>query len=220
MHSTSVASLLISALCLFGHAAGKDAPTSQELIQELTQLPQCAVCSLTMARLCFTPRITDEADFSPRLLASRQRSLLRRASLATLLAYAAMRHTQRLLGPASCPAVLIRAQYVCVSSVSLNISTHTDCQSATQGWQKRACQAPVRDAGPMSRHVNIALLVIATIFISIRFLARWRIQGSTLGWDDWTILASYILLIPSTAILQLSSLPLKLYSLDCADFRP
>jgi hypothetical protein len=57
----------------------------------------------------------------------------------------------------------------------------------------------------MSRHINLALLVIATICVLIRFVARWRIQGSTLGWDDWTILASFVLLIPSTAILQLSS---------------
>lgn len=75
---------------------------------------------------------------------------------------------------------------------------------ATQAWQMKACKAPIRDAGSMSRQINIALLVIATICISIRFVARWRIRGSVIGWDDWTILGSYILLIPSTAILQIS----------------
>jgi integral membrane sensor domain MASE1 len=69
----------------------------------------------------------------------------------------------------------------------------------------RACQAPYRDAGPMTRSVNIALIVIATICVAIRFIARWRIQDSNIGWDDWTILASYLLLIPSTVILQISS---------------
>lgn len=59
----------------------------------------------------------------------------------------------------------------------------------------------------MSRQINIALLVIATICIAIRFLARWRIRGSVVGWDDWTILGSYILMIPSTTILQISSSP-------------
>jgi len=58
----------------------------------------------------------------------------------------------------------------------------------------------------MSRSVNIALIVIAAIFVAIRFLSRWRGQGTnTLGWDDWTILGSFLLLIPSTTILQISS---------------
>lgn len=78
---------------------------------------------------------------------------------------------------------------------------------ATQAWQMKACKAPIRDAAPMSRQINIALLVIATICIAIRFLARWRIRGSVVGWDDWTILGSYILMIPSTTILQISSSP-------------
>jgi integral membrane sensor domain MASE1 len=70
----------------------------------------------------------------------------------------------------------------------------------------KACKAPYRNAGPMTRSVNIALIVIATICVAIRFIARWRIQDSNIGWDDWTILASYLLLIPSTVILQISSL--------------
>jgi len=75
----------------------------------------------------------------------------------------------------------------------------------------------------MSRHINLALLVIATVCVLIRFVARWRIQGSTLGWDDWTILASFILLIPSTAILQLSSFSSDMIvfislTLDYSDF--
>jgi uncharacterized membrane protein len=56
--------------------------------------------------------------------------------------------------------------------------------------------------------VNISLIVIAAIMVAIRFASRWRGQGTnTLGWDDWTILASFLLLIPSTAILQISSFP-------------
>jgi len=75
----------------------------------------------------------------------------------------------------------------------------------------------------MSRHINLALLIIATVCVLIRFVARWRIQGSTLGWDDWTILASFILLIPSTAILQLSSFSSDMIvfislTLDYSDF--
>lgn len=65
----------------------------------------------------------------------------------------------------------------------------------------------------MTRQVNIALIVIATPCVIIRFLARWRIQGSNVGWDDWTVLASYLLLIPSTVILQISLYPRP----DCSD---
>lgn len=37
-----------------------------------------------------------------------------------------------------------------------------------------------------------------------RFAARWFIQGSSIGADDWVILAAYISLIPSTIIVWLS----------------
>lgn len=80
---------------------------------------------------------------------------------------------------------------------------------ATQAWQAKVCQAPIRDLGPMVRQINIALLVVAAVCIIIRFLARWRISGSTIGWDDWTILLSFMLLVPSTVILQISSLPIE-----------
>lgn len=71
----------------------------------------------------------------------------------------------------------------------------------------KACQAPVRDQGPMTRRVNIALVTLATLCVLIRFLARWRVAGSTFGWDDWTILASWICVIPSTTMFQISSSP-------------
>lgn len=47
-------------------------------------------------------------------------------------------------------------------------------------------------------------MTVAALCIMCRFLARWRIQNSSIGWDDWTILMSFILLIPSTAILHIS----------------
>lgn len=74
----------------------------------------------------------------------------------------------------------------------------------------------------MTRAVNIALIVIAAFFVSIRFLSRWRGQGAnTLGWDDWTILASFLLLIPSTTILQISTFRFhSASSLPCTDLPP
>jgi endonuclease V-like protein UPF0215 family len=75
---------------------------------------------------------------------------------------------------------------------------------ASQTWQKRACQAPIRDDGPLTRRIGDALLIIGAIAIAIRFVGRWQIQQSSIGWDDWTILISYLLLIPSTVIVQIS----------------
>ena len=77
----------------------------------------------------------------------------------------------------------------------LAILTHSP---VAQRWQQKACKAPYRNTGPITSRVGIALVTIAGLCVALRFLARWRIKDSTLGWDDWTILVSFILLIPST----------------------
>jgi len=76
--------------------------------------------------------------------------------------------------------------------------------AASQTWQKKACQVPVRDDGPLTRRIGDALLIVGAIAIAIRFIGRWQIQQSSIGWDDWTILVAYLLLIPSTVIVQIS----------------
>jgi hypothetical protein len=74
-----------------------------------------------------------------------------------------------------------------------------------QRWQKKACNAPFRESGPLTSRVGTALVVIAGVSVGLRFLSRWLIQDSNIGWDDWTILLSFILLIPSTIMLKMSS---------------
>jgi hypothetical protein len=56
----------------------------------------------------------------------------------------------------------------------------------------------------LTRRIGDALLIVGAIAIAIRFVGRWQIQQSSIGWDDWTILISYLLLIPSTVIVQIS----------------
>lgn len=73
----------------------------------------------------------------------------------------------------------------------------------SQAWQKKACQAPVRNNGPLTRRIGEALIIIATLVLIVRFTARWRIQNSSIGWDDWTILLAWIGLLPSTALVQI-----------------
>jgi hypothetical protein len=162
-------------------------------------------------------RLTDEANLCIRLLASHQRYLLRRANSAIFLVCATTKNTPTPLETASCPLVTTRAHCVRISFRSPHFRcTYTLTPNiVTQAWQMRACQAPLRDAGPMTRRINLALVVIATICVAIRFIARWRIQDSNIGWDDWTILASYVLIIPSTVILQISSFPVSALALLC-----
>jgi hypothetical protein len=76
--------------------------------------------------------------------------------------------------------------------------------SGAESWQMKTCKAPVRDAGPLTSRLGIALLVIGAFCVLCRFFARWRIQNSSIGWDDWSILVSYILLIPSTILIEIS----------------
>jgi hypothetical protein len=87
-----------------------------------------------------------------------------------------------------------------------------------QRWQKKACKAPYRNSGHITSRVGAALVTLAGLSVGVRFLARWKIQDSTVGWDDWTILVSFILLIPSTILLRYSSsLQSRLPIIDRAD---
>lgn len=92
----------------------------------------------------------------------------------------------------------VRAQRAFRHSISLTVA------SGAESWQMKTCKAPVRDAGPLTSRLGIALLVIGAFCVLCRFFARWRIQNSSIGWDDWSILVSYILLIPSTILIEIS----------------
>jgi hypothetical protein len=80
--------------------------------------------------------------------------------------------------------------------------------SVAQGWQYKACPVPEHDAGPLTAHLAYFFLALGAVCVGCRFLARWRIHNSTVGIDDWSILASYILLIPAAILIIMSELPL------------
>jgi hypothetical protein len=87
--------------------------------------------------------------------------------------------------------------YVRTSSLCYTIFLLTPPPVA-QRWQQKACKAPFRNTGPITQRVGIALVTLAGICVVLRFVSRWQIKDSAVGWDDWTILVSFILLIPST----------------------
>lgn len=80
-----------------------------------------------------------------------------------------------------------------------------DMFTVAQRWQQKACQAPVRDEGRFTRSIGDAFLVIGGLCVLARFLARWKLQGNQIGWDDWTILLTYLLIIPSSVLVQEST---------------
>jgi hypothetical protein len=50
--------------------------------------------------------------------------------------------------------------------------------------------------------MGIALLIIATLVVMLRFSARRFFQNTYIGWDDWLILLAWVGLLPSTALVQ------------------
>ena len=75
-----------------------------------------------------------------------------------------------------------------------------------QGWQYKACPVPEHNAGPFTVRLAIAFLVLSALCVGGRFIARWRIQNASVGIDDWSILVSYILMLPATVLIILSEL--------------
>ena len=78
--------------------------------------------------------------------------------------------------------------------------------SEAQGWQYKACPVPEHNAGPFTVRLAIAFLVLTALCVGARFVARWRILNASVGIDDWSILVSYILMIPATVLIILSEL--------------
>lgn len=76
--------------------------------------------------------------------------------------------------------------------------------SVAQGWQYKACPVPEHNAGPFTVRLAIAFLILGALCVGGRFVARWRIQNASIGIDDWSILVSYILMIPATVLIILS----------------
>ena len=128
----------------------------------------------------------------------------RSANLVISLVCVVTRSTSQVVRLVFCRAA--QSERLCVrsdlDSPVLTTVSFTDSNPVAQRWQKKACGAPVRNTGRLTSRVGTALVTIAGISVGLRFLSRWLIKDSTVGWDDWTILASFILLIPSTIMLK------------------
>jgi hypothetical protein len=118
-----------------------------------------------------------------------------------------MRHLSPAVRNAYYRAALSKAHWVCFHTDKPEYTVQLTTKSASQKWQKKACKVPTRNEAPTTQRVGDALLIIAALCIAGRFAARWWMQNNNLGWDDWTILAAFLLLIPSTIIVKLSWSP-------------
>lgn len=54
----------------------------------------------------------------------------------------------------------------------------------------------VPDKGPRLEATTTALLVLATVFVILRFAARFK-RGLTYGADDWMMVISLVCILPS-----------------------
>jgi hypothetical protein len=95
----------------------------------------------------------------------------------------------------------VSTQRVFEHAITLTVVT------VAQGWQYKACPVPEHDAGPLTARLAYFFLALGAVCVGCRFLARWRIHNSTVGIDDWSILVSYILMIPAAILIIMSESP-------------
>ncbi|KXS98386.1 hypothetical protein AC578_4644 [Pseudocercospora eumusae] len=73
----------------------------------------------------------------------------------------------------------------------------------TRRYSAISCQEPVRDEGGLTQRVSWSMFAAATIGVAARIVSRMeRFKGSGFGWDDYTIITCWIMLIPSDIVLD------------------
>lgn len=81
-----------------------------------------------------------------------------------------------------------------------------DAFAATQSLEQKMCDASVRNNSAVPRESNWPLFGIALFSIISRFLARSPLlKGPGYGWDDWSILVGFGLLVAANGLLDRSA---------------
>jgi len=80
----------------------------------------------------------------------------------------------------------------------------TDDLSGAESWQYKACPVKEHNSGVVTVRLAIALLVLTSLCVGGRFLARWRLPNAHVGIDDWSVLISYMFIIPATFLIIFS----------------
>ena len=83
----------------------------------------------------------------------------------------------------------------------------TDRLSEAETWSYKACPVQEHDAGKVTVGLAIFFLIFSTLCVGGRFLARWRLPKTTIGIDDWSVLISFLFIIPATILIILSESP-------------
>lgn len=80
----------------------------------------------------------------------------------------------------------------------------TNCVSEAETWSYKVCPVKEHNAGVVTERLAIALLVFTSLCVGGRFLARWRLPNAGIGIDDWSVLISYMFIIPATFLIIFS----------------
>lgn len=80
----------------------------------------------------------------------------------------------------------------------------TDCLSEAETWSYKVCPVKEHNSGVVTERLAIVLLVFTSLCVGGRFLARWRLPNAGIGIDDWSVLISYMFIIPATFLIIFS----------------
>lgn len=80
----------------------------------------------------------------------------------------------------------------------------TNRLTEAESWQYKACPVKEHNSGVVTVRLAIALLVLTSLCVGGRFLARWRLPNAHIGIDDWSVLISYMFIIPATLFIIFS----------------
>lgn len=84
-------------------------------------------------------------------------------------------------------AVLQRQLTACVTA-HCTVKESLTAQNVTA----TTCAWPYRDQAPILRGVSLPLLILTTVFVAARIVARLPQLGGSIGSDDYVILAAWV----------------------------
>lgn len=92
-----------------------------------------------------------------------------------------------------CANAALQSEITACVMANCTVKESLTAQNATA----TACDWPYRDQSPLLREISLPLLILATIFIAARVVARLPQLGGSIGSDDYVIIAAWVSLMGS-----------------------